>query len=75
MKTYKSLLTPVLAALVAAGAWAMPPIPGFIKASQPDGTSVELSLRGDEYFSWAISPDGYTLIRDDAGYWTVAMPP
>lgn len=33
--------------------------------SQPDGSSVEVLLFGDEYYLQAESPDGYTLIRDE----------
>ena len=51
---------------------AMPPMPGIINTMQPDGTPIELCLHGDEHFAWATSPDGYTLLRDAAGYWTVA---
>jgi M6 family metalloprotease-like protein len=40
-----------------------------MKFRQPDGTSVEVKLYGDEYYMRAESPDGYTLIRDKSSGW------
>ncbi len=51
---------------------AIPAYPGVITASQPDGTMVELILQGDEYCNWAKTTDGYTLLRNNKGYWTFA---
>lgn len=51
---------------------AVPAWPGIITAIQPDGTAVELRLRGDEYVHWGETPDGYTLLRDDNGWWKFA---
>lgn len=73
----KLIIKPLIIAAAmtaAASAAAMPPLPGIITTTQPDGTPVELSLRGDEHFSWGVSPDGYTLMRDAQGFWTVAEP-
>ena len=54
-------------------AHAVPAWPGIISTIQPDGTMVELRLRGDEYVHWGETPDGYTLLRDGDGWWTFAM--
>lgn len=54
-------------------AHAVPAWPGIISTIQPDGTTVELRLRGDEYVHWGETPDGYTLLRDGDGWWTFAM--
>lgn len=72
--TLKQILPISLMALAAAGAQAVPAYPGLITTTQPDGTSVSLRLMGDEHFSWARSADGFTLLRDAKGYWTVAKP-
>lgn len=65
-----------MAALLAATGWlsasAMPAYPKPITVTQPDGTKVTICLRGDERINWAETTDGYTLLRDDAGYWTFA---
>ena len=70
----RQLLPASLLALTAVGAQGVPAVPGLITTRQPDGTSISINLYGDETFSWARSADGYTLLRDAQGYWTVARP-
>ena len=36
--------------------------------TQPDGTEVELRIRGDEYFHWLEDPDKFTVIKDKGWY-------
>lgn len=72
--TLKQFLPIGLMALAAASARAVPAYPGLINTSQPDGTAVTIRLMGDERFAWARSADGFTLLRDNKGYWTVATP-
>lgn len=48
--------------------------PGYVNYRQPDGTTVKVRLMGDEFFHWAITEDGYTLLPDVTGYMTLAMP-
>lgn len=72
MKNYLKLTLFGLAALTAAQAWAVPARPGIVQVEQPDGTRVAATLHGDEYHNWISTPDGYTLLRDDAGFLTFA---
>lgn len=72
MKVKKHLATLFCGLGFGLAALAVPAAPGILHGSQPDGTPIELQLFGDENFSWARSPDGYTLLRDAQGYWTVA---
>lgn len=51
---------------------AVPAWPGIITVLQPDGTAIELRLRGDEFAHWGETPDGYTLLRDAEGWWSFA---
>ena len=37
-----------------------------------DGRMLTISLRGDEYLSWAKSLDGYTLLQSEKGEWVYA---
>ncbi len=37
-----------------------------------DGRMLTISLRGDEYLSWAKSSDGYTLLQSEKGEWVYA---
>ena len=42
---------------------------------QPDGTTFTLHLRGDEFFSWHETADGYAVVKDPAdGFWKYAQP-
>lgn len=46
----------------------VPAYPGIIKSTQPDGTVVEILLRGDERGHRILTTDGYLLMRDSEGY-------
>ena len=52
---------------------ASPAFPGLISFSQPDGSKVNIYLRGDEKVHWAESEDGYSLVYDDNGYLCYAI--
>ncbi len=39
---------------------------------QPDGTSIELSMRGDGVVHWEETSDGYTVLRNEARYYVYA---
>lgn len=72
-------LIPIYKLVMAAGflslplsVFAIPAAEGLVKSVQPDGTPVEIRLHGDERFNWATSPDGFTLLRNADGFWTVA---
>lgn len=68
----KALMSVVVSASAFLSAYAVPAYPGKIKAVQPDGTVITIRQHGDEHFSWAETPDGYTLLRDSEGYWAFA---
>ena len=38
--------------------------PKVTKAKQPDGTTIDIRLMGDEFYSWNEDVDGYTIIKD-----------
>ena len=64
----KSLLTLALLAVVIH----LPAAPFFgkiMRFPQPDGTSVDVKLYGDEYYMRAEGLDNYTLIRDKTTDW------
>ncbi len=50
-----------------------PAYPGLITYSQPDGTLIEIYLKGDERINWAETPDGYTLLVTRQGEYQYAM--
>lgn len=46
--------------------------PGIVRYRCPDGSYVNLRLKGDENCKWAVTEDGYTLLRDSVGEWCYA---
>ncbi|MBI5387038.1 MAG: M6 family metalloprotease domain-containing protein [Verrucomicrobia bacterium] len=56
-------------------ALAVPANPQPREVTQPDGTKIQLRLRGDEFFSWHETIDGYVVAKDAAdGFWKFAQP-
>lgn len=54
---------------------AVPASPAGWEITQPDGTRFELHLRGDEFFSWHETADGYAVVKDAGdGFWKYALP-
>lgn len=47
--------------------------PGIIKYRCADGSSVNLTIKGDETNKWAVAEDGYTLLRSNRGEWCYAL--
>ena len=47
------------------------PFPAVVK--QPDGTSVTIQLRGDEYAHWNEDAAGYPVMQDGDGWWRYAQ--
>lgn len=46
------------------------PTPHQVK--QPDGTSVTLRMHGDEYLNYVTTTDGFTVVKDENGFWVYA---
>jgi len=44
-----------------------PAYPGKIVYTNPDGSTINIFLKGDESLHWAKTVDGYTIIQDDEG--------
>lgn len=59
-------------AAAAVDALGVPARPGLVSLSQPDGQTVEVRLNGDENKNWISTPEGFTLLRDEAGFLTFA---
>lgn len=54
-------------ALCAMGALAVPAKPGVLEYPQPDGTTVQIRLQGDEHGAWYETADGYVLLPSKSG--------
>ena len=69
----KKILFLLAGALVALSAYAIPAVPRPIEVSQPDGTKLTIRIVGDEFFNYHTTADGYTIVRNEAGYFVYAM--
>ena len=54
-------------------AHAIPADPTPIKVTQPDGSTLTVRLHGDEFFHFTTTHDGYTVLKNEAGYYTYAQ--
>jgi len=46
--------------------WGVPANPKPVELSQPDGTRIKISLKGDEFYHWNEDDKGYTVFKDTA---------
>ena len=51
---------------------AVPAYKGAVKMTQPDGTTVTIRLHGDEYLSFNTTTDGYSIVKNNQGYYVYA---
>ncbi len=51
---------------------ASPAYPKPVQFTQPDGSTITLTLKGDEHAKWAMTTDGYTLMSNAKGYYEYA---
>lgn len=54
-------------------AYAVPADKTPIRVSQPDGTTLTIVLHGDEFFHFNTTLDGYTVLKNEAGFYTYAV--
>ena len=53
--------------------FAVPAYPEPITYTQPNGETLTVTLKGDEFVKWAVSEDGYTLLYNKDGYFCYAV--
>ena len=74
LRPLASLLLACLALRAVTPAGAVPASPAGVEVVQPDGTKFRLRLRGDEFFAWHETADGYVVVKDSAdGFWKYAQ--
>ena len=49
-------------------AFSVPATPELISITQPDGSTIEVYIKGDERFHWFESQEQFTLLRNNEGY-------
>ena len=67
----KKIITLFVAMLAIAASYAVPARPGWQTKTQPDGTTIEVQLLGDEFCHYWINRAGQTLTCNADGYWQV----
>ena len=68
----RRILFSLLLLLCVKMAMAVPAHPGTRKVQQPDGSSVTLRLVGDEWRHFQTTADGYSVVRNDRGFYVYA---
>ena len=58
--------------LLSLTARAIPADPTPMQVTQPDGTTLTVKLHGDEFFHFTTTIDGYTVLKNAAGFYTYA---
>lgn len=75
MKKILSLfaLSVIFTALAITSIKAVPAYPFAIEYKQPNGEIITIFMKGDEKVKWAQTPDGYTILSKNDGYYEYAM--
>ena len=68
MKNLKHLFAATLL-LLPFVASAVPAYPGIITRTNPDGTTVELRVYGDEFFNYVTNTDNVVMQKNENGFW------
>lgn len=76
----EKLIRPILSSIAVGAILAMPVVanavkakPGIIEYTEPDGTTVDIRLYGDERANFAANTDGYVVMRNDQGFLEYAV--
>ncbi len=48
---------------------AVPASPDIQEIIQPDGSVLNVRVKGDEWNNWLETVDGYSIVQDEKGYW------
>jgi M6 family metalloprotease-like protein len=69
----KKLLSFICFLMITFSMFAVPAYPGLINFIQPDGSELEIYLKGDEKVKWAETHDGYSILFNKDGFYEYAM--
>lgn len=64
----KKSILPLLLAGAALSASAIPAKQGVLEYPQPDGSTLQITLHGDEFHAWYETSDGYIVLPNANGY-------
>lgn len=63
----------LLAVWTAITVWAAPAMREPFLATQPDGTTVEIMLHGDEHAAWSTTADGVLVVEQNKAFYVAAI--
>jgi len=70
LKSLLPVVAAALASLYAGDAVAVPAYPGVVKMTNPDGSTVDVRIHGDEFFSYYTDADNNIILAQDSkGFW------
>lgn len=69
----KKIILSFVMFLAVAAANAVPAHKGKVTMTQPDGTTVTITQHGDEFLSYTTTADGYTVEKNEKGYYCYAV--
>ena len=67
-KTVLCIIFTLFLVLMCRSVFAMPANPAPFEVRQPDGSAIQIYIRGDERFHWYEDTDGYTVVCDNGRY-------
>ena len=67
------ILALILVSNLANGQCIIPPAPGPYEETQPDGSKITLYTKGSPFNHWQETADGYTVVKNQQGYYEYAM--
>ena len=70
-KNMKRIFLSVVTLLIAVSTYAVPARPGWQTKTQPDGTTIQVRLVGDEFHHYWQNQNGNVVKCDSLGYWRV----
>lgn len=73
MRRLHLLLSTIIFLTISSVVRAIPADPTPVIVQQPDGSSVTLVLRGDEWLHFNTTEDGYTVVKNNEGYYVYAL--
>lgn len=73
MKITKTIILSIAACMATMVAQAIPAKREAVKVKQPDGTELTICLKGDEWHHFTTTADGYTVVKNQEGYYVYAQ--
>lgn len=72
MKKNLIIFISLISIILSSDLFAVPACPDPLQIKQPDGTILTVVLKGDEFFNYYVTEDGYPIVKDDAGIFNYA---